>query len=145
MLLREGLDLGTWSVLAMTVFEAFPNAIIRGVWELGRVKRGTVEGVKFVADKKLDVIVDEEASGRLDTTTSAETIGMNTLIYAMPSQLKSANMAKFIGGYYFRNKKTDTYYEIIDAGIGKNQHAGIIEHVEFLIRPTEIAEFEEEC
>lgn len=126
----------------MTVFEAFPKAIIKNVWEIGRVKRGTIEGVKFTPEKTLDVIVDEEANSNLDTTPRAENLGVGTLIYARPSQVGSANMAKFVSSYYFHNLETDSYYEITDASIGKNQHTGVIEHIEFEINPTEIAEVE---
>lgn len=123
----------------MTVFDAFPNAIIRNIWEMGKVQRGTLEGVKFKPVGFIDVIVDEGANGNLDTSPSAEGIASDTLVYARPEQVGCANIAKFVGGYYLHNAKTDTYYQIIDAAIAKNQHKGVIEHIEFKLRPTGVA------
>ena len=45
-----------------------------------------------------------------------------------------------VANYMLYNSATDTYFMIIDAGVGKNQHTGNIEHLELKVRPTEIAD-----
>lgn len=127
----------------MTVFEAFPNAIISNVWRLGRVTRGTAIGTKFAPVRFLDVIVDEGVSGNLDAAPNAEGVVSDILIYAKPEQVGSANMAKFVGNYYLYNCDYETFYEIVDAGLGFNQDKGVVEHVEFKLKPTEVAEIVE--
>ena len=42
------------------------------------------------------------------------------------------------GYYMLHNNQTGAYYEIVDAGIGKNQHTGDIEHLELRVVRTEI-------
>lgn len=36
------------------------------------------------------------------------------------------------------NTQEDAYYEIVDAGLGKNQHTGKVEHVELKVVQTEV-------
>lgn len=123
----------------MTVFEAFPRAIITGTWQLGQLKR-TAVGKEFKVRRNIDVIVDEAVSGDLTNSPSADGTIADTLLYARPEQIGTANMAKIVGDYMVYNRKTRDYYEIINAGLGKNQEKGIIEHIELLIRATDVAE-----
>lgn len=126
----------------MNVFSIFPEAIVSGIWELGQVKRGTRRGKEFSNAVTLDVIVDEGTYSVTDRSPSAEYEDSDTLLYARASDLPTLNTAKLGAGYMWHNLQTDTYYNIREASIGKNQSDGYVEHVEFLLRPTEALENE---
>jgi len=119
------------------VFSSFPEAIIAGVWELGEVKRGTRRGKEFSNPIVLDVIVDEGTYSVTDRSPSAQYEDSDTLVYARATDLPTLDTAKLGAGYMWHNTDTDTYYNIREANIGKDQAGGIIEHVEFRLRPTE--------
>lgn len=121
----------------MDVFEAFPEAIIGGEWQLGEVKRATVRGKKFSNPTTLEVIVDEGTYAVTDRSPSAEYESSDTLIYARASDLPTLDTAKLAANYLWYNLKTNGYFDIREANLGKNQDTGTVEHVEFLIRPTE--------
>lgn len=122
-----------------TVFEAFPNAIISNDWELGEIVENTEVGKIFSSKGLKQVIVDEGDLGNLNTSPSAESLTSDTLIYAMPSEMPGLNIAKYISSYYWHQKSSDQYFEIVEVGIGKNQEQGVIEHIEFRVQPTGIA------
>lgn len=121
----------------MDVFSTFPEAIISGGWELGQVKRGTRRGKEFSDAVTLDVIVDEGTYSVTDRSPSAQYEDSDTLLYARASDLPTLDTAKLGAGYMWHNLETDTYYNIREASLGKNQARGNVEHVEFLLRPTE--------
>lgn len=121
-----------------SIFKAFPRAIISGKWELGEIKHGTVVGDEFKKIADVDVIVDEGANSDNDQTP--ELITSDLLVYARPEQLPTLNVNKLIASYGLRDKETGTTYLIDDAGIGKNQETGAIEHVE--LKGVEIATVE---
>lgn len=121
----------------MDVFNTFPEAIISGVWELGEVKRGTRRGKEFSNPVALDVIVDEGTYSVTDRSPSAQYEDSDTLVYARASGLPTLDTATLGAGYMWHNMVTDTYYNIREASLGKNQAGGSVEHVEFLLRPTE--------
>ena len=69
------------------------------------------------------------------------------LVYVKPCQMpKEVNHLMLTGqivqglvaNYMLYNSATDSYYMIVDAGIGKNQHTGNIEHIELKLLPTEV-------
>ena len=120
----------------LSIFEAFPNAIISGVWEISSFQHGTVIGNQFTRLNDLDVVVDEGQSSVVNTTPEA--LNSDILIYAYPCQLPTLDTNALVSGYMLHNKETDSYYEIIDAGIGKNQHTGYIEHIELKLLQTEV-------
>lgn len=122
-----------------TVFEAFPNAIISNDWELGEIVENTEVGKIFSSKGLKQVIVDEGNLGNLNTSPSAESLTSDTLIYAMPSEMPGLNIAKYVSSYYWHQKSSDQYFEIVEVGIGKNQEQGVIEHFEFRVQPTGIA------
>ena len=122
-----------------TVFDAFPNAIIRDDWKLGKLVENTDTGKLWQDLGYKSVIVDEGAAGDIDTAPNAEGLSSDTLIYAMPSEMPGFNISRFISSYYWYQQSADQYYRIIDAGIGKNQNNGVIEHIEFRVRPAEFA------
>lgn len=122
----------------ISIFDAFPNAIVSNVWQLGTCQHGTVVGVEFNLISDIDVVVDEGSSSQV--TTSPEALNSDILLYAHPNQLPTLNTAQLVSGYMVYNTAEDQYYEIVDAGIGKNQHTGQIEHVELRLLRTEIAD-----
>ena len=127
-------------VAGVSVFEAFPSGIVRDIWQIGQVMRGTEIGNQFVTYGRLDVIVDEESDGNTQTSPSAESVLTGTLLYCMPSQLPTLDTSVLVASYMVYNAENEQYYSIEQAGIGKNQELGVIEHVELKIRPAEVAD-----
>lgn len=123
----------------MDVFEAFEEAIVSDRWELGQLVSGTLRGKEFSNPIACDVIVDEEAYANPDRSPEVEYQESDTLIYAMPEQMPTLHPAQLTNGYLWHDTETDTFYEIREASLGKNQETGEIEHLEFLIRPTLVA------
>lgn len=123
----------------MDVFKAFPAAIISDDWKLGQLVENTEVGKLWKDLGFKSVIVDEVADGELDRSPSAEGIASDTLIYAKPEEMPTSNVAEFIASYYWYQESADQYYRIIEVGVGKNQDAGVVEHIEFRVRPTELA------
>lgn len=119
-----------------SIFDAFPNAIISGVWEIGTCQHGTLVGNTYNKLADLNVIVDEGSSSSINTTP--ETLSSDYLIYAMPCQVLNIHTDELVSNYMLHNNQTGAYYEIVDAGIGKNQHTGNIEHLELRVVRTEI-------
>lgn len=122
----------------MDVFSCFPNAIVRDMWEMGRVQRGTTRGKVFSEPITCDVIVDESTYATTDRSPDLEYEDSDTLIYAMPAQMPTLNTSELAAGYLWHNVDTGLYYEIREANLGKNQDTGEIEHIEFLLRPTKV-------
>ena len=127
-----------------TVFDAFPNAIVRGVWKLGEVEKGTIVGTKFTVVANLDIIEDEVVSSKKNEVAGVRVVESDTLLYVRPEQLPTTSVPALTGDYCMYNSDEDEYYEIVEVGKGKNQQDGTVEHFEFILRPTEIAEAEDE-
>jgi len=123
---------------SLSIFEAFPNAIISGVWQIGSCQHGTVVGNQFEKINDIDVVVDEGNSSSVDTTPEA--LKSDLLIYAYPCQMPTLSTNALVSGYMLYNSDEDAYYEIIDAGIGKNQHNGMVEHIELKVVQTEVVD-----
>lgn len=121
-----------------SIFEAFPNAIISGIWEIGECRHGSVVGNQFYKITDLDVVVDEGSNSSISSTP--ETLASDMLIYTIPGQMPTLHTNKLVSDYMLHNKEEDSYYEIIDAGIGKNQHTGQIEHIELKVVQTEVVD-----
>lgn len=124
----------------MDVFSALPNAIVHNVWVLGAMVRNTETGRAFIGDGYKDVIVDEEVTGLTDRSPSADGITTDTLLYARPEQMPTKNCVDYIDSYLWFNEATRQYYKIVKVGVGKNQETGLVEHYEFWIQPTDVAE-----
>lgn len=121
-----------------SIFSAFPNAIISGVWQIGTCQRGSVIGNTFTPISSIDIIIDE---GSASTTGNIpEGLQSDMLIYAMPCQLPTIKTNKLVSDYMLYDSEENDYYIIIDAGIGKNQHTGNIEHIELRVVQTEVAD-----
>ena len=127
-------------VVSVDVFSAFPSAIVRDIWQIGQVKRGTEIGNEYIIHGRLDVIIDEESDGNTQTSPSAEGVLTGTLLYCMPSQLPTLDTSVLVASYMVYNAENEQFYSIEQAGIGKNQETGVIEHVELKIKPAEVAD-----
>lgn len=121
----------------MDVFSAFSNAIVYGVWQLGTLDQDTEVGMSFNKLTDLDVIVDEIAIAERGMNPNPDELVSDTLLYVRPEQLPTLNASALVAGIMLYNSEQDLYYTIENAGIGKNQETGEIEHIELLIRPTE--------
>lgn len=128
---------------AVDVFSAFPHAIITGEWEIGKSDRGTLVGRLFKKSGNLDVIIDDGESAGIESTP--ETLTADMLVYCRPEQLPTTRANALVSGYMLHDKVADDYYEIIRAGIGKNQHTGTIEHIELELRQTEVMNGDSKC
>lgn len=126
------------AIVDTSIFKAFPNAIIHGVWSIGTCKHGSVVGNIFEKIGDLDVIVDEGQGSSVNTTP--ETINSDFLVYAYPAQMPTLSASKLVSNYMLYNKCEDDYYQIVDAGIGKNQHTGNLEHIELKLLKTEVVD-----
>jgi len=125
-------------VVNTSVFDAFPSAVVSG-WTLLTVSRGTEVGVEYEEYGSLNVIVDEVAMGNLNLAPEAETLNNDLLIYVKPTELPSTRANVLISSYYA--KDPDGFiYEIKQVGVGKNQETGTVEHVELILRQTELYE-----
>lgn len=124
----------------MDVFSAFPNAIVSEVWMLGTVERDTETGTTLSDLNFLDVIVDEVESAEFNTSPNAEFRESDTLIYAQPDQLPTTDLGTLQASYLWLNADTGAVYEIREAAIGKNQETGAVEHLEFILRETEVVD-----
>lgn len=119
-----------------SIFDAFPNAAIVGVWQLGTFQHGTVVGNQFNKVLDLNVIVDEGSSASISSTP--EVLRSDLLLYVYPCQMLTMHTNELVSNYMLYNSEEDAYYEIVDAGIGKNQHTGNIEHIELKVVQTEV-------
>lgn len=122
----------------LSIFKAFDFAIISGVWQIGKCQHGSVVGNVFEKVADIDVIIDEENASAITNTT--EVINAGLLVYVKPEQMPTLNTNKLVSDYMLYDSENDDYYMITFAGIGKNQHKGIIEHLELTLTQTEIAE-----
>lgn len=120
----------------LSIFEAFPNAIIRGVWQIGSCQHGTLVGNEFKKIADIDVIIDEGTNANVNTTPEALVSDM--LIYVYPCQAVTWDTNKLVSNYMLYNMSENAYYEIVDAGIGMNQHTGKVEHIELKVVQTEV-------
>ena len=121
-------------LLQMNVFEAFPNAIEQ--MSIVEVDYGTITGNTTGGAKTIRVIKDEVTTADPTNSPNAATIATDTLLYVVPADLPTTDTSELVSGYIIRDAQGRDY-EIVDAGAGKNQHTGQLEHIELKIRPTE--------
>lgn len=128
----------------LSIFKAFSNAIIYGVWQIGTSQRGTVTGSVFTKVADLDVVLDEGAAVNLTSTPEVLTSNRysDLLVYVKPEQMPTIRANKLVSGYMLYDSSEGDYYEIIDVGVGKNQHTGLIEHLELRVVQTEVSDEE---
>lgn len=125
------------TTMDISIFDAFPAAIISGVWQIGTCAHGTVLGNVFTKTADIDVVIDEGNSSAINTTPEA--IKSDLLVYVRPfSPVIPTN--KLVSGYMLYDSAHDYYYQIVDAGVGKNQHTGNVEHIELKLVQTEVVD-----
>ena len=118
----------------MTVFDAFPNAIEQG-WQIAQVTYSSITGNTVTNGANIDVIIDEGSSSDANQAPNAAGLFADTLVYTKPDQMPTTDTSALVTGYVLIDPNERTW-EIIDAGQGKNQENGQIEHVELRIRQT---------
>lgn len=125
----------------MDVFEAFPAAVVSGVWQIAAYQHGGIVGSVWDAENAtdLDVIVDEGDNSDINSAPNAEPLDADLLLYVKPSQLPTTNPRALAAGYLLYDSENDDYFAVIDASLGKNQETGELEHIELLLRQTEVA------
>lgn len=121
-----------------TVFEAFPRSIISGRYFLGQNQRGTLVGSQFTLIADLNVIVDEGQSSTISGAPNAESLTADLLMYVNPAELPTTNPRELASSYSIYDGLEQDYFEIVDASLGKNQETGEIEHIQLLLRQTEM-------
>lgn len=133
-------------MLNTTVFDAFPNAIERD-WQISKMAYSTITGNELDADslRNIDVIIDEGSSSEPNASPSYANLYSDMLIYVRPDQMPTMNTAALVGDYVVKNTTTNTTYAIIDAGIGKNQETGKIEHIELKLRAIGVGSVKSEA
>lgn len=129
---------------AVDVFSAFPRAIVSNVWQIAAYQAGTLIGAEFNATEaiNLDVIVDEGDDTNINSGSNAQPIDADLLLYAKPEQLPTTNPRALVAGYLIHDSENDDYFAIVDASLGKNQDTGELEHVELLIKQTDVVRSE---
>lgn len=127
-----------FTTMDLSIFEAFDFAIISGIWQIGTCQHGSVVGNVFQKKADIDVIIDEENSSTI--TTNPETLTNGMLIYVKPEQMPTLNTNELVSDYMLYDSANGDYYTIKFAGIGKNQHKGIIEHLELTVVQTEVVD-----
>lgn len=116
----------------MTVFDAFPNAIEQG-WRIAQVTYSSITGNTVTNGADIDVIIDEGSSSDANQAPNAAGLFADTLVYTKPDQMPTTDTSALVAGYVLIDPNERTW-EIIDAGQGKNQENGQIEHIELKIR-----------
>lgn len=116
----------------MTVFDAFPNAIEQG-WQIAQVTYSSITGNTVTNGADIDVIIDEGSSSDANQAPNAAGLYADTLVYTKPDQMPTTDTSALVAGYVLIDPNERTW-EIIDAGQGKNQDNGQIEHIELKIR-----------
>lgn len=124
-----------------SIFDALPKAIITGVWQIGTCQHGTLIGNVFTKTGDIDVVIDEGNNSSVNT--DIETIKSDMLLYCRPEQMPTLNTNTLVSNYMIYDSSEDNYYMIVDAGIGKNQHTGNIEHIELKVVQTEVTDGED--
>lgn len=120
----------------LTVFQAFPNGIEHEIWQIGQMAYSTITGnaLDSTTLAYIDAIVDEANDSEPNASPNAAVTYSDTLLYVRPDQMPTTDTAELIASYAVKNTQTDKLYAIIDAGIGKNQDNGVIEHIELRLR-----------
>ena len=120
----------------LTVFQAFPNGIEHEIWQIGQMAYSTITGNDLDTDSLtyIDAIEDEANDSEPNNSPSYAVTYTDTLLYVRPEQMPTIDTAELIASYAVKNTQTDKLYAIIDAGIGKNQDNGVIEHIELRLR-----------
>lgn len=126
--------------MVATVFDSFPFAIEE--IKLVKFTYSTMVGNRYEVVRTIDAIIDEgNATALHNQSPNASNIDSDTLIYVRPEQVPTMDCEALSAEYgVILNSKI---YSIEDAALGKNQDAGIIEHIELKVRQRSAIEYEE--
>ena len=102
-----------------------------------------MEGNQFIKAADIDAIIDEGDTAEIGVAPNAEELIADMLLYVRPEQLPTINPRELTAGYMVYDNEYNDYFAIIDAGIGKNQDNGIIEHIELKLRQTDVISSQE--
>lgn len=127
----------------MDVFSAFAGAVVSGRYSIGSCQRGSLVGSVYSKIADLDVIIDEGDLTNIGLAPNANVLDSDILLYVKPEQLPTTNPRKLVADYMIYDEDEDDYFAIINAGVGRNQQTGEIEHIELMLQQTD-AEMEEE-
>lgn len=130
--------------IAMDVFSAFAGAVVSGKYSIGTCQRGSLVGSVFVKESDLDVIVDEGDLTDISLAPNATPLNADLLMYCKPDQLPTTNPRELVASYMIYDSETGDYFAIVNAGVGKNQQTGVVEHIELMLQQTEAESAEEE-
>lgn len=117
----------------MDVFEAFPNAIITAY--IAPISYGTIEGNRLGQRQEIHIILDEGSNANQNPSPMNATIQSDSLIYCKPHEMPTTDASTLVADYAIINAD-GRIFAIEDAGIGRNQDTGRIEHIELKLRPT---------
>ena len=93
----------------------------------------SITGNTVTTGEDIDVIIDEGSSSEANQAPNAAGLYADTLVYTKPDQMPTTDTSALVAGYVLIDPNERTW-EIIDAGQGKNQENGQIEHIELKIR-----------
>ena len=124
---------------SITVFQAFPNAIEK--WQIVPMAYSTITGNALDEQNAQDIgiIVDEGNSSDANPAPNAQDATSDTLIYAKPSEMPTIDTSELVASYAIE-APNGKVFEIVDAGLGKNQDNGVIEHIELKLRQTGVSD-----
>lgn len=124
---------------SITVFQAFPNAI--ETWQIVPMAYSSITGnvLDNANAMNIGVIVDEGSSSDANPAPNAQDISSDTLIYTKPSELPTIDTSALVADYAIK-APNGKVFEIVDAGLGKNQEINVIEHVEMKLRQTGVSD-----
>lgn len=105
-------------------------------WFIGEAHYSTITGNRTANWQSIEVLVDEGNAADNNRGTNAAIAESDTLLYAQPSQLPTLDTTALVAAYMVKDEYGKTY-TITDAGIGKNQQTGKIEHIELRLHQAE--------
>ena len=120
---------------SITVFQAFPNAI--ETWQIVPMAYSTITGNDLDEQnaQNIHVIIDEGSSSEANASPNAQAINSDTLLYTKPDEMPTTDTSALVADYAIK-APNGKVFEIVDAGQGKNQDSGVLEHIELKIRQT---------
>lgn len=124
---------------SITVFQAFPNAIEK--WQIVPMAYSTITGnvLDNAKAKTIGVIVDEGNASDANPSPNAQDATSDTLIYTNPNEMPTIDTSELVASYAIE-APNGKVFEIVDAGLGKNQDNGVIEHIELKLRQTGVSD-----
>ena len=128
----------------MDVFSAFAGAVVSGRYSIGSCQRGSLVGSVYSKYADIDAIIDEGDLTNIGLAPNATVLDSDILLYVKPEQLPTVNPRKLVADYLVYDKDEGDYFAIVNAGIGRNQETGEIEHIELMLQQTDAEPEEEE-